>query len=273
MEFVRVAPALGAEVRGIDLTQSLPPADVAALQAGLVEHGVLFFRDQEIDSVDHLRLAAYFGPARPHPAYPTVAGYPEITILESDRENPSKIEKWHTDMTFLAEPPLGSVLRARVVPAVGGDTLWMSLGAAFDALPESMQQKLDGLSAEHSFVHGFRESLAEPGGPERLADAVAANPPVEHPVVRRHPVNGRRLLFVNSLFTVRILDMDAPESTELLDSLYQHQARQEFQVRFAWAENSIAFWDNRQTQHCPVNDYWPALRRLERITIEGDRPR
>ncbi|MFP6662619.1 MAG: TauD/TfdA family dioxygenase [Deltaproteobacteria bacterium] len=273
MEFVRAEAVLGAEVRGVDLRQALSSDAVGALQTGLVEHGVLFFRRQEISAADHARLAGYFGPARPHPAYPTVAGYPEITILESDREHPSKIEKWHTDMTFLAQPPLGSVLRARVLPPTGGDTLFMSLGAAFDALSESMQHKLDGLSAEHSFAHGFRESLAEPGGLERLADALAANPPVVHPVVRRHPGSGRRVLFVNSLFTVRLLDMEDAESTELLDFLYQHLARAEFQVRFVWAAHSLVIWDNRQTQHCPVNDYWPATRRLERITIEGDTPR
>jgi taurine dioxygenase len=273
MEFVREEAVLGAEVCGVGLHQPLKTDEIAALKAGLVEHGVLFFRNQEIEAADHARLAECFGVARPHPAYPTVAGYPEITILESDRENPSKIEKWHTDMTFLARPPLGSVLRARILPAIGGDTLFMSLGAAFDALPMAVQQRIDGLRAEHSFAHGFRESLAEPGGQERLAGALAANPPVVHPVVRRHPVSGRRLIFVNSLFTVRILDMEEAESTELLGSLYLHLERTEFQVRFVWAENSLVVWDNRQTQHRPVNDYWPATRRLERITIEGDTPR
>lgn len=273
MHFEPVTPAIGAEVSAVDLSRPLSATEQGELEDGLVAHGVLFFRDQEISPADHVRLAKYFGPCRPHPAYPTLEEYPEITILESDRENPSKIEKWHTDMTFLPAPPLGSILRARILPETGGDTLWMSLGAAFDALDPDLQARLDGLQAEHSFEQGFRESLDEPGGRERLADALAENPPVAHPVVRRHPVSGRRLLFVNSLFTTRILGIDPAESEALLAKLYAHLEREEFQVRLRWAPNTIAFWDNRQTQHCPINDYWPQQRRHERITIEGDTPR
>ena len=273
MEFVRVAAALGAEVRGIDLTAPLSPQEQEALAAGLVEHQVLFFRDQDMQPEDQMRLAEYFGPARPHPAYPTVPGFPGITVLESDRENPSKIEKWHTDMTFLPNPPLGSILRARIVPETGGDTLWMSLGAAFDALSPAWQERLRGFDAEHSFAHGFRESLAAPGGESRLADAVAANPPVQHPVVCTHPVSSRPLLFVNSLFTQRIIGLPEHESREVLEFLFAHLEREEFQVRFSWRADSVAFWDNRQTQHRPINDYWPAHRRHERVTIEGENPR
>ncbi|MDG1958089.1 MAG: TauD/TfdA family dioxygenase [Candidatus Binatia bacterium] len=272
MEFQRISTALGAEVGGIDLTRVLSGEERAVLAAGLVEHQVLFFRDQALEPADHLRLAEYFGPARPHAAYPTVPGYPGITVLESDRENPSRIEKWHTDMTFLPNPPLGSILRARIVPARGGDTLWMSLGAAYDALPSDWQTRLLTFAAEHSFVHGFRESLEAPGGEERLAEAVRAYPPVQHPVVCTHPVSGRRLLFVNSLFTKRIVGVSPRESEKILGFLFAHLERPEFQVRFSWRPDSIAFWDNRQTQHCPINDYWPAHRLHERVTIEGEKP-
>jgi taurine dioxygenase len=272
MEFERTCAALGAEVAGIDLTVPLSRKEQAVLAAGLVEHQVLFFRDQALQPQDHMRLAEYFGPARPHPAYPTVPGFPGITVLESDRENPSRIEKWHTDMTFLPNPPLGSILRARIVPDRGGDTLWMSLGAAYDALPKIWRDRLCGFAAEHSFAHGFRESLEAPGGEARLAEAVAANPPVRHPVICAHPVSGRRLLFVNSLFTKRILGVSPEESDQMLEFLFAHLERPEFQVRFAWRPDSVAFWDNRQTQHCPINDYWPAHRRHERVTIEGGKP-
>lgn len=268
----RIADALGAEVEGLDLSGPLDEAARREIEAALAEHEVLFFRGQDISPVDHKRLAGLFGALQTHGAYPHVDGHPEITILESDRENPSKIEKWHTDMTFRERPPLGSILRARVVPETGGDTQWMSLSAAFEALSRTMREFLAGLTAEHSFEHGFRESLAEPGGRERLADMVAANPPVEHPVVRVHPVSGRRCLFVNSLFTTRILQLTAEESESLLAFLYAHMEREEFSCRFSWSRNAIAFWDNRCTQHRPVNDYWPARRRLERITIDGDRP-
>jgi len=267
-----VGECLGAEVRGIALGHDLDADTVGWLHRALARHQVLFFRDQDISLARHRALALHFGSPLPHPAYPTVDGFPEISILESTRENPSKIELWHTDMTFKPRPPLGSILRARVLPPTGGDTLWMSLGAAYDALSDAMRARLDGRRAEHSFEHGFKESLAEPGGRERLAQALRDNPPVDHPVVRTHPVSGRRGLFVNRLFTTRIRGLEPAESDDLLAMLYEHMEQPRFQCRFGWAVNAIAFWDNRQTQHMPVNDYWPHTRRMERITIEGDRP-
>jgi len=267
-----VGDLLGAEIRGVDLRRELDAATVADLHEALVRHQVIFFRDQDVTPAQHRALALHFGQPAPHPAYPTVDGFPEISILESTRESPSKIEEWHTDMTFMPRPPLGSILRARVLPPAGGDTLWMSLGAAHDALPAAMRQRLYGLRAEHSFEYGFKESLAEPGGRERLAQALRDNPPVEHPVVRTHPVSGRRVLFVNRLFTTRILGVEPAESDDLLARLYEHMERPTFHCRFQWSVNAIAFWDNRQTQHVPVNDYWPHTRRMERITIAGDRP-
>lgn len=265
--------ALGAHVEGIDLRRPLGERDISVLDAALVRHKVLFFRDQDISPADHSRFASYFGPPELHPAYPHVQGFPEITILASDRDHPSKIEKWHTDMTFRACPPLGSILRARVIPERGGDTCWLNLETAWETLSTELREKLVPLQAEHSFEHGFRESLAEPGGRERLADALRDNPPVTHPVMRTHPKSGRPCLFVNSLFTTRILGLEETESDELLAALFAHIERDEHQYRFQWAVDSIAFWDNRATQHCPINDWWPAERRHERITIKGDRPR
>ena len=185
--FHRMAGALGAEVSGIDLREPIDDATFEALEAGLLQHQVLFFREQHIGPEHHRALARRFGEPVPHPAYPHVEGFPEINILESTPEKPTKIDTWHTDMTFLAHPPLGSILRARVVPEHGGDTLFASLFAAYESLSDRMQRYLDGLFAVHSFAHGFRHSLAEPGGWERLGDAVRANPPVRHPVVRTHP--------------------------------------------------------------------------------------
>ncbi len=272
MEIVRSGAVLGAEVRGIDLRAPLDDAALHQLEQALSEHQVLFFRDQPIDHGHHLAFARRFGPIQTHPAYPHPEGFPEIVVLESDREHPSRIEKWHTDMTFRPNPPLGSILRGRIIPEGRGDTLWMSLFAALDALPAQLRERLEGRFAEHSFEHGFGESLAEPGGRERLAQALADNPPVRHPVIRTHPATGRRGLFVNSLFTTRIVDMDPTESTDLLSFLYEYMERPEFQVSFRWQIDSIAFWDNRSTQHVPVHDWWPATRRHERITIDGDRP-
>ena len=271
--FTRLAGALGAEVTGIDLRQPIDDATFAVLEAGLLEHQVLFFREQQIEPAHHRALARRFGEPVAHPAYPSVDGFPEINVLESTAENPTKIDTWHTDMTFLEKPPLGSILRGRIIPERGGDTMFASLFAAWDALSDRMRRYLEGLTALHSFAHGFRHSLAEPGGAQRLAGAVAANPPVRHPVVRTHPESGRKGLFVNRLFTTTIVGLGERESDAVLGYLFSHLEVPEFCCRFRWRPGSIAFWDNRSTLHRPVNDYWPAHRRMERITIAGDRPR
>ncbi len=267
-----VAVALGAEIGGIDLREPISDASFGELRAALVEHQVLFFRDQAIEPAHQQALAERFGPLQTHPAYATVEGFPAITILESTPDKPTLIEKWHTDMTFREHPPMGTMLRSRIIPERGGDTLFASMSAAWEALSPALQQMLEGLTAVHSFEHGFRESLAEPGGRERLAQALADNPPVVHPVVRTHPESDRKLLFVNELFTTRIRELSAAESDYLLGFLFKHVRQPEFCCRFRWSENAIALWDNRSTQHKPVNDYFPAHRRMERITIDGDRP-
>eukprot|EP00656_Telonema_subtile_P009518 TRINITY_DN1447_c0_g1_i1.p1 TRINITY_DN1447_c0_g1~~TRINITY_DN1447_c0_g1_i1.p1 ORF type:complete len:187 (-),score=16.67 TRINITY_DN1447_c0_g1_i1:244-804(-) len=169
-------------------------------------------------------------------------------------------------------PPLGSILHGVVTPTDKGDTEFLSLAAAYEALPPSKQEFLAGLQAEHSFEHGFQESLAAPGGRERLTAALVDNPPVIHPVVRTHPESGRQGLFVNGLFTTRIVGMEREESVQLLKMLYAWIENEQFRCRFAWKPDSVAFWDNRITQHRPVNDYWPSHRKLQRITIDGDRP-
>lgn len=270
--FHPITATLGAEVRGVDLREPLTPEIIAALEAGLLEHGVIFFRDQPIEPQHHLALAQAFGTPVAHPAYPTVEGFDVINILEITPESPPKIDTWHTDMTFQERPPLGSILRAKVIPEHGGDTLWASLFAAYDSLSDRMKGYLEGLVAVHSFAHGFRHTLAEPGAMERLRPAIEANPPRRHPVIRTHPKSGKKALFVNRLFTTRIEGVPERESDALLAFLYDHLETPEHTCRFRWSPNAIAFWDNRSTLHRPVNDFWPAHRKLERITIEGDRP-
>jgi taurine dioxygenase len=265
-----IAGALGAEIRGIDLTRELSVADQVTIRDLLVEHEVIFFRDQDISPAQQKALATSFGPLQTHPAYATVDGFPEITILESTPEKPTKIEAWHSDMTFRQHPPLGTVLRSVIVPPKGGDTLWASMTAAYDGLSPAMQQFLEPLTAVHDFSYGFKESLAEPGGTERLADAIAANPPVRHPVIRTHPESGKKVIFVNSLFTTHIEELNTRESGALLEFLFEHVTTAEYTCRFSWQPHSIAIWDNRSTQHKPINDYFPAHRQLLRITIDGD---
>jgi taurine dioxygenase len=267
-----VAGALGAEVSGLDLCGPLTQAQYEALNTALLEHQVLFFRDQAISPAQHAALAALFGTPQLHQAYPHIEGYPQLTILENDKDRPSKIEKWHTDMTFRAKPPLGSILHGVIIPSRGGDTLFASMSACYEGLSDKLQYFLDGLSAIHDFQVGFKESLEAPGGRERLASMVRDNPPVAHPVVRTHPLSGRKGLFINSLFTSSIEGMKERESRALLAFLCTHMESPEYSCRMHWQPDSIAFWDNRITQHRPINDYWPQHRRMQRITIDGDRP-
>ncbi|EAW32934.1 taurine dioxygenase [marine gamma proteobacterium HTCC2143] len=264
--------SLGAEISGIDLTQPLDNSIYADIRQLLVEHEVIFFRDQDISLSQHKALAESFGPLQTHPAYGTIEGFPEITILESTPEKPTMIECWHSDMTFKKHPPMGTILRSRIIPPKGGDTLWSSMTAAYDGLSSGMQNFLSSLTAVHDFAFGFKESLAEAGGRERLAQAVADNPPVEHPVICTHPESGKKVIFVNELFTTHIVGMTAKESRALLGFLYEHIVTPEFTCRFSWQPNSIALWDNRSTQHKPINDYFPSHRKLERTTIDGDKP-
>lgn len=267
-----VAGALGAEIHGLDLSRELSAEIREQVRELLNEYEVIFFRDQDISPAMQKSLALSFGPLQTHPAYDTVEGFPELTILESTPEKPTKIEAWHSDMTFRQHPPMGTVLRSVIVPPKGGDTLWASMTAAYRGLSLPMQEFLQGLTAVHDFAHGFKESLAEPGGRERLADAVAANPPVRHPVIRTHPETGRKVIFVNSLFTTHIEGLKAAESDALLQFLFRHVTTPEYTCRFQWRPHSIAIWDNRSTQHKPINDYFPAHRKHLRITIDGDKP-
>lgn len=266
------AGALGAVVENLDLTSTISPSVFEELNQALLEYEVLFFRDQPLEPKDHAQLASMFGEPQMHEAYPHVEGFPQLTILENDEANPSKIEMWHTDMTFRASPPLGSILHGVIVPEKGGDTMFASMSAAFEGLSPAMQDFVSGLTAIHDFSFGFQESLNEPGGRDRLAQMVIDNPPVEHPVVRTHPLSGKKGLFVNSLFTVSIKELSKKESDSLLALLFNHVVTPEYTCRFQWQPDSIAMWDNRITQHKPVNDYWPAHRRMQRITIDGDRP-
>jgi len=265
-----VCGALGGEVSGIDLGQLLSEATMQEIHQALLEYEVLFFRDQNLSPEAQTRFAEWFGAPQLHQAYPHVEGYPHITILENDKDNPSKIEMWHTDMTFRKNPPLGSVLHGVIIPEGCGDTVFASMSSAYEGLSDSMQNFLSGLTAVHDFSYGFRESLEESGGRERLAEMVRDNPPVEHPVVRTHPQSGKQALFVNSLFTSRIKGMKQNESEAILQFLFTHMVTPEYTCRFRWQEDSVAFWDNRITQHKPINDYWPARRKLQRITIDGD---
>ena len=270
----KAAAAIGAYVSGLPLKACVDDEGLCGqLRELLLEHEVLFLRDQPLSAAQFQALARRFGTALHHPAYPVAPGAEDVHVLESTPQAPSKIEKWHSDMTFSATPPSFTMLHGQIIPEYGGDTLWASATAAYEALSAPFKTLLDGLRAEHDFRHGFRESLAEPGGAERLAPAIAANPPVRHPVIRTHPETGRKALYVNPLFTARILEMSAAESRQVLAFLFEHLATDEFRVRLNWAPLTFAMWDNRSALHRPINDYFPQHRKHHRVTLAGERPR
>ena len=271
-ELERIGGALGAALPNLDLSHALAePEQRAALLELAVHHQVLFLPDQQISPEHFAELAALFGRDLPHPAYPRVPGAPTVQILESTEAAPSKIELWHSDMTFSPQPPDWTLLHGQIIPAWGGDTLWASAATAYEQLSAPMRALIDPLVAVHDFRHGFRESLAEPGGAERLAGAIAENPPVRHPVVRIHPISGRPALYVNPLFTTHIEGLSPRESEALLALLYEHQVQPEFTVRLRWSPKTLVIWDNRSTLHKPINDYFPQHRLLHRVTIAGER--
>jgi taurine dioxygenase len=263
--------ALGAYISGVTLADVIASSDLLAHVRDLaLAHEVLFIRDQDVPAPLFQAFAECFGEVLDHLAYATVEGAPKVQILESTAQAPSKIEVWHSDMTFSATPPSFTILHGQVIPEYGGDTLWASTTAAYDGLSPGMQEFLQGLTAVHDFRQGFAESLAEPGGAHRLRQALEDNPPVEHPLVRTHPETGKKALYVNALFTTRIKELSAHESTNVLGFLFRHIVTEEYTVRLGWQPHTVAIWDNRSTQHKPVNDFFPQHRRLHRVTIKGD---
>ncbi len=267
-EVTRAAGSIGGIVSFASFAQLVAdPGNLDALKQALFEHGVLFLPNATGDASSFGDFARGLGQVVNHGAYPCEPDDPDVQLLENRPGETYKIEQWHSDMTFSSAPPSITTVRAQIIPAVGGDTLWASAAAAYDALSSPMQTMLAELTAVHDFRYGFRDSLAEPGGAERLASVVAANPPASHPVVREHPVSGRRALFVNPLFTTRIDQLSANESQHLLEFLFRHLVRDEFVVRLKWQVNTIAVWDNRLVLHKPIGDFGPVHRLLQRVTL------
>ena len=267
LDLRKMTPHCGAEVRGIDLGSAFSDAQIAALEAALAEHCVLFFRDQTLTPGQHKAFARRFGELHLHPAWPgLLEGHPEIMKIYAD-ENSTRIagEDWHSDVSCDPEPPLGSILYMLEVPPEGGDTLFANMYAAWEALSEPMRRMLTGLTALHDGESTYRGRYAGMKNAE-------AYPSAEHPVMRTHPVSGRQALFVNRIFTRRITQLSKPESDALLEMLYRHIETPEFQCRFQWQPGSVAFWDNRCAQHHALWDYYPHRRRGLRVTIKGDRP-
>jgi taurine dioxygenase len=270
-------PVLGAEVSGIDLERPLSPEQVTAIRTALLQHKVIFFRDQDISHEAHVAFGRNFGELEGHPVLPTVPGHPMILDIvgvdgiewtEATIARGRASDKWHTDVTFRETPSMGGILRARVMPPLGGDTLFADTTAIWRDLTDQVKERIDGLQAEHDILRTFGGRVSD----EKREELRRTTPPVAHPVVRTHPETGEKALYVNQTFTSRILGVDEAEGRELLRYLTNRVKQPEYQLRFHWSPNAIVFWDNRPTQHYAVLDYWPHHRVVERVTVVGDRP-
>ncbi|NNA20598.1 taurine dioxygenase [Pseudomonas lundensis] len=269
-----LSAALGAQIEGVDLTQPLSIEQREAIEQALLTHHVIFFRNQSINPQQQARFAANFGDLHIHPIYPNIPEQPEVLVLDTAVTDVRDNAVWHTDVTFLPTPALGAVLSAKQLPAFGGDTLWASGIAALEGLSAPLQRLLDGLTATHDFTKSFplERFGSTPEDFARWDQTRKNNPPLSHPVIRTHPVSGRKALFVNEGFTTRINELSEAESEALLKLLFAHATRPEYTIRWRWQENDVAFWDNRVTQHYAVDDYRPNRRVMHRATILGDAP-
>lgn len=261
-----LTPLTGAEIHGVDLARPTPEM-VAAIRAALLRHKVVFFRNQTLTTAQHIAFARQFGDLEIHPATPKDQPNPEVLRIEHGPNSRGIENAWHSDVTWRESPSLGSILRAIEVPEVGGDTLFVDMTAAYDLLSPEMQRFVCGLTAVHDIARAFAKRLNKSPG-----ELHALYPPMEHPVVRTHPETGRRALYVNTGFTTHIKGLSDKESSWLLDHLYAQAANPEIQCRFRWEAGSLAFWDNRSSQHLAASDYFPARRVMERVTIAGCRP-
>jgi len=273
IEVVPQAGAIGAEIRGVDLRSAPTGERLAAIRRAWLEHLVLFFRDQSIDADAFMAFARSIGRPVEYPFVKGLESHPEIIEvkkLEHERVNFGGV--WHSDTTYLEQPPMASMLLAREVPPHGGDTLFANMYLAYETLSEGLRRTLDGLRAvaasSKADVSRTREDRIRTDG----RDDARTEYVTDHPVVRTHPETGRKALFVNVAHTVRFVGWTEDESRPLLEFLYTHLTRPEFTCRFAWRVGSLALWDNRCAQHNPINDYHGFRRVMHRITLEGDRP-
>jgi alpha-ketoglutarate-dependent taurine dioxygenase len=264
-----LTPAIGAEIHGLDLSKPLAPSTAARVRAALCRHLVLFFPGQQLSPDQQAAFASQFGRlTEAHPIMPALDEHPHVLPIDS-RYNKSNF--WHSDVTFMSRPPMGSILYALLMPDLGGDTLWVSLQAAYDALAEPVRDLCDRLTGLH-WDPSFAAEIEEAGGCTWAGKRIQRLRPVVHPVVRIHPETGRKGLFVNQNFTKLILGVSPIESDGLLRMLFQHCQLPEFSCRYRWQQGTVAFWDNRATLHYATDDYGDRLRIVHRVTLQGDRP-
>ena len=271
----KAGPNVGAFVDGVDLGKGISADDAAQLREALGTYGVLFFRDQKMEPEAHLAMAEQFGGVNVNRFFAHVDGWPSIAEVRKEPEQKANIGgDWHTDHSYDQIPALGSILVARETPKIGGDTMFSSMYAAYDYLSDGLKEALEGMNAVHSSRRAFGKNAAYKDKGEDLGDRLGneekATQDAVHPVVIRHPISGRKALYVNRAFTMHFEGWTEEESLPLLQYLYAHGGRPEFAYRFDWQPGSVAFWDNRATWHRALNDYQGERRLMHRVTVEGE---
>jgi len=266
-----LTPSIGAIISEVSLNKDLSSETVEQIYSALIKHQVIFFRDQNISPESHLKLAESLGEIDPgHPVYPHVEGHQSIVLLKNDANNRPDTNDWHKDLTFKPNPPFASILHGVKVPKVGGDTLWASMSAAYDKLPNGWKAHLEELEAIHD-MGTFRNDFYKEGGIDSVNNALKKVGSAVHKVIETHPISGLKYLNVNQSFTRNIVNESQGPSDHILQFLFQHISKPEFQVRFHWEDNSVAIWDNRITQHYAVFDYLPEFRHMQRVTVINDK--
>ncbi len=277
MKLSPITMLLGSEVSEVDLC-SLSDVDFDEIYEALLDRGVLVFRDQSLTSEAHVALGRSFGSlVDPHPLYPSVEGFPDIIRVRNDENNPPENEVWHSDLSCRPNPPFVSVLRAALIPPVGGDTLWTDMRAVYDSLPVSLREQVDSLSASHSLAQGFRflreseEHAMQDDRKKALNESDHARNSATHPIVVSHPATGRKLLYVNESFTESIVGLSESESTDVLHVLFDAVKNPRHQMRLKWQPGTVVIWDNWTTQHFASGDHYPAKREVQRVTVASNR--
>ena len=266
-----ITPAIGAKISGVSLNKDLNSDTVEKIYNALIKYQVIFFREQNLTPESLLKLAKSFGDIDPgHPVYPHVEGFQSIVLLKNDANSKPDTNDWHKDLTFKSNPPFASILHGVSVPKVGGDTLWASMSAAYDSIPDGWKEDLEGLEAIHD-MGTFRNDYYREGGVDSVNSALKKVGSAVHKVIETHPISGLKYLNVNQSFTRNIVNESQGSSDHILQFLFKHMAKPEFQVRFYWQNNSVAIWDNRITQHYAICDYLPNFRHMNRITVINDK--
>ncbi len=270
-EKITVTPkgvTLGAEISGVRLSGDLPDEVIAEIRRAWLDHKVVYLRDQDITSTEHVEFARRFGELEVHPFLLGSEEHPELVRFEKGVEASGFENGWHHDVTWRETPSMGAILRSIQVPATGGDTAFSDMAAAYDGLDDEMKERLDGLQAAHDYTLAFGSFVDD----SKKAEMREQYPVVNHPIVRTHPETGRKLLFVNAYFTSHVIDMDEDEGNQLLRYLISRASVMEYQYRVSWEPNQVTLWDNRIVQHYALSDYYPDVRIMERASIVGDRP-